>query len=64
MTTPVPVETPKGSPLAVSQADMERAKESGCCVYALDFDLIGDVERQGRNVLALAALFRSGLCPE
>jgi len=53
VTTPVEVATPQGSPMALSQVDLERAKRSGCCVYALEYDLIHDVERQGMNVLQL-----------
>ncbi len=53
VTTPVEVATPGGSPMALSQADLERAKRAGCCVYALEYDLIHDIERRGRNVLQL-----------
>ena len=53
VTTPVKVASPQGSPLALSQVDLERAKRSGCCVYALEYDLIHDIERQGKNVLRL-----------
>ena len=53
VTTPVEVATPQGSPVELSQIDLERAKRSGCCVYALEYDLIHDIERQGRNVLQL-----------
>ena len=53
VTTPVEVATPQGSPMALSQVDLERAKRAGCCVYALEYDLIHDIERQGKNVLQL-----------
>ncbi len=53
VTTPVEVVTPQGSPVELSQIDLERAQRSGCCVYALEYDLIHDIERQGRNVLQL-----------
>ena len=53
VTTSVEVATPQGSPLALPQVDLDRAKRSGCCVYALEYDLIHDVERQGKNVLQL-----------
>ena len=53
VTTPVEVATPQGSPMALSQVDLERAKRAGCCVYALEYDLIHDIERQGMNVLEL-----------
>jgi two-component system chemotaxis sensor kinase CheA len=53
VTTPVEVATPQGSAMPVSQIDLERARRSGCCVYALEYDLIHDIERQGRNVLQL-----------
>ncbi|HUI84879.1 MAG TPA: chemotaxis protein CheW [Candidatus Binatia bacterium] len=53
ITTSLPVETVGGSPMALSQADFERAQRSGCCVYALEYDLIHDVERQGKSLLQL-----------
>jgi two-component system chemotaxis sensor kinase CheA len=53
VTTPVEVATPEGSPVELSQIDLERVKRSGCCAYALEYDLIHDIERQGRNVLQL-----------
>ncbi|MGA8878833.1 MAG: Hpt domain-containing protein, partial [Candidatus Korobacteraceae bacterium] len=53
VTTTVEVATLQGSPMALPQLDLERAKRAGCCVYALEHDLIHDIERQGKNVLQL-----------
>ena len=53
VTTSVAVATPQGSPLVLPQIDLERARRSGCCVYALEYDLIHDIERQGQNPLQL-----------
>ena len=53
VTTTVEVATLQGSPMALPQLDLERAKRAGCCVYALEYDLIHDIERQGKNVLQL-----------
>jgi two-component system chemotaxis sensor kinase CheA len=40
-----------GSPSIVSKLDFERSKESGHCLYSVEYDLIHDIERRGRNVL-------------
>ena len=40
-----------GSPMAVSKFDYERSRESGLYVYCVEYDLIHDIERRGRNVL-------------
>ena len=53
VTAPVEVEGPQGSPMQLWQTDLERAKRAGCCVYLLEYDLIHDVERQGKSLLQL-----------
>ncbi len=61
ITTRVPLQSPGGSPpIALSQADLERVKQAGCNVYTLQYDLIHDVERQGKNVLQLFHQLESG----
>ena len=40
-----------GSPVYVSRFDYERVQESGLYLYRVEYDLIHDIERQGRNVL-------------
>jgi two-component system chemotaxis sensor kinase CheA len=40
-----------GSPVVVSKFDYERSRESGRYVYCVEYDLIHDIERQGRTVL-------------
>jgi two-component system chemotaxis sensor kinase CheA len=40
-----------GSPVVVSKFDYESSQESGRYVYCVEYDLIHDIERQGRNVL-------------
>jgi two-component system chemotaxis sensor kinase CheA len=40
-----------GSPVVVSKFDYERSQEAGRYVYCVEYDLIHDIERQGRNVL-------------
>ncbi len=44
---------PEAPSVRLSQIDFERAKQAGCCVYSLEYDLIHDIERQGRNVFQL-----------
>jgi two-component system chemotaxis sensor kinase CheA len=39
------------SPICVSRFDYERVQESGLCLYSAEYDLIHDIERQGRTVL-------------
>ncbi len=53
VTKPVALQTPQGSVIQLAEIDVERARRSGCFVYVLEYDLIHDVERQGRNVLQL-----------
>jgi two-component system chemotaxis sensor kinase CheA len=40
-----------GSPVVLSKFDYERVQESGRYVYCVEYDLIHDIERRGRNVL-------------
>ena len=40
-----------GSPVVVSKFDYESSRESGRYVYCVEYDLIHDIERRGRNVL-------------
>jgi two-component system chemotaxis sensor kinase CheA len=40
-----------GAPVILSKFDFERAQESGYYVYCVEYDLIHDIERRGRNVL-------------
>jgi two-component system, chemotaxis family, sensor kinase CheA len=49
----VELPVPQGTTVALDHADMERVKRSQCCVFALGYDLIHDVERLGRNVFQL-----------
>ncbi len=53
--TQVAVLQPKeeAAPVAVAQIDLDRARRSGKFVYLIQFDLIHDVERRGKNVLQL-----------
>ena len=53
VTQPGQGRTTGSSPRALSPVEVERARRSGCYVYALEYDLIHDIERQGRNVLHL-----------
>jgi two-component system chemotaxis sensor kinase CheA len=51
-----------GTPVVLSKFDYERSKESGNYLYAVEYDLIHDIERQGQNVLEVfRTLFASGL---
>ncbi len=40
-----------GSAVILSRFDYERAREAGQYVYSVEYDLIHDIERRGRNVL-------------
>jgi len=40
-----------GSPVCLSRFDYERMQDSGLYLYSVEYDLIHDIERQGRNVL-------------
>ena len=40
-----------GSPVVLSKFDYECSQESGRYVYCVEYDLIHDIERKGRNVL-------------
>jgi len=37
--------------VSLPQRDLERVKRSGQYIYGIDYDLIHDIERQGRNIL-------------
>jgi two-component system, chemotaxis family, sensor kinase CheA len=45
-----------GAAVTLPQVDVERAKRTGRYIYSVNYDLIHDIERQGKNVLDL---FRS-----
>lgn len=50
-----------GTPVVLSKFDYDRAKETGNYLYAVEYDLIHDIERQGQNVLAVFRnLFAAG----
>jgi two-component system chemotaxis sensor kinase CheA len=40
-----------GSPVVISKFDYERLRDSGHYIYRVEYDLIHDIERRGRNVL-------------
>jgi two-component system chemotaxis sensor kinase CheA len=40
-----------GSPVTISKFDYERLRDSGHYIYRVEYDLIHDLERRGRNVL-------------
>ncbi|MEW6439876.1 MAG: chemotaxis protein CheW [bacterium] len=40
-----------GAPVTLPEIDLDRVRRSGQYVYGVDYDLIHDIERQGRNVL-------------
>ncbi|HYA40327.1 MAG TPA: chemotaxis protein CheW [Syntrophobacteraceae bacterium] len=51
----------ESSPIGVSEVDLERARRTGQFVYAVEYDLIHDIERKGKNVLEVfAGLYESG----
>ena len=39
------------APVTLPQVDFERAKRSGQYIYCVDYDLIHDIEKQGKNIL-------------
>jgi two-component system chemotaxis sensor kinase CheA len=43
-------------PVVLSKFDYEQSRDSGHCLYSVEYDLINDVERQGRNVLEVFRL--------
>jgi two-component system chemotaxis sensor kinase CheA len=50
-----------GVPIVLPKLDYERAKESGYCLYSVEYDLIHDIERRGLNVLEVfRVLMNSG----
>ncbi len=51
----------KSSPISIPEIDLERAKRSGRFIYAVEYDLIHDIERKGENVLEVFnGLYESG----
>ena len=58
----------EGPSVTLPQVDFERAKRSGQYIYCVDYDLIHDIEKQGKNILQVfrdlvASGRNSGLCP-
>ncbi len=53
LTETVQLAAPEAAPVNLPQVDFERARRAGCCVYSLEYDLIHDIERQGKNVFQL-----------
>lgn len=48
-------------PIGIPQIDLERARRTGQYIYLVEYDLIHDIERQGKNVLAVFnRLYESG----
>jgi two-component system chemotaxis sensor kinase CheA len=43
----------EGPPVVVPKFDLERSRESGRSLCSVEYDLIHDIERQGRNILAV-----------
>ncbi len=41
----------EGSPVVVPRFDLERSRESGRSLCSIEYDLIHDIERRGRNIL-------------
>lgn len=51
----------KATPVIVPEVDLDRVKRTGQYIYVIEFDLIHDIERQGRNVLQVFKdLYASG----
>jgi two-component system chemotaxis sensor kinase CheA len=53
LTETVSLTPDNGSPVVLSKFDYESSRDSGHYVYSVEYDLIHDIERQGRNVLEL-----------
>lgn len=51
LTQTVTLNPEKGSPVVMPKLDYERARDSGHSLCSVEYDLIHDIERQGRNVL-------------
>jgi two-component system chemotaxis sensor kinase CheA len=47
----VTLQPEEGSPIMLPRLDLERSRESGRSVCSIEYDLIHDIERQGRNIL-------------
>jgi two-component system chemotaxis sensor kinase CheA len=41
----------EGPPVVVPRFDLDRSRESGRSLWSIEYDLIHDIERQGRNIL-------------
>lgn len=49
------------TPIGIAETDLQRAKRSGQYIYAIEYDLIHDIERKKKNVLAVFnELYESG----
>jgi two-component system chemotaxis sensor kinase CheA len=49
------------SPVGVAEVDLELARRAGKFIYAVEYDLIDDIERKGKNVLEVfSGLYESG----
>jgi two-component system chemotaxis sensor kinase CheA len=51
LTRDVVLQSASGWTVAVPEVDVERARRSGRFIYGIEYDLIHDVDRQGKNVL-------------
>lgn len=51
LTQTVALKPEGGAPITVSKFDYESSRNSGHYVYCVEYDLIHDIERRGRNVL-------------
>ncbi len=60
MTETVQLATAEAAPVSLPQVDFERARRAGCYVYSLEYDLIHDIERQGKNVFQLFSQLEAG----
>lgn len=60
LTEKVQLSAAEATPVTVAQVDFERAQRAGCCVYSLEYDLIHDIERQGKNAFQLFNQLEAG----
>jgi two-component system chemotaxis sensor kinase CheA len=51
LTQTVTLKAEQGPPVVMPQFDLERSRESGHYICSIEYDLIHDIERQGRNIL-------------
>jgi two-component system chemotaxis sensor kinase CheA len=51
LTQIVTLEAGQGSPIVMPKFDFDRSEEAGRYLCAIEYDLIHDIERQGRNIL-------------